>query len=201
MNNKIILAALGGLVVGLLLTLTVIPMTGLHSTMFGGRGAMHQGMGTVMDRHFIEQMIPHHEDAIVMAELALARSKRPEIKTLANAIIESQSKEIKDMQGWYKSWYGTEISKSTTNSGGMMHGGTMSAGGSNTDVALLENAADFDKKFIELMIPHHQMAVMMAQMLQGGTSRPEIEQLTQNIIRSQSSEIKKMQDWYSQWYK
>ena len=51
------------------------------------------------------------------------------------------------------------------------------------------------------MIPHHQLAIMMAQMLQAGTNRPEMLQLAKNIITSQSEEITKMQGWYKNWYK
>ncbi|MBY0472865.1 DUF305 domain-containing protein, partial [Patescibacteria group bacterium] len=64
----------------------------------------------------------------------------------------------------------------------------------------LENASDFDKAFIEEMIPHHQLAIMMAQMLRAGTNRPEMQQLAENIITSQSQEIQEMQSWYKQWY-
>ena len=58
-------------------------------------------MGNI-DKHFIEQMIPHHDGAVAMAKLALEKSNRPEIKTLANAIIEGQTKEIQDMRGYKK---------------------------------------------------------------------------------------------------
>jgi uncharacterized protein (DUF305 family) len=51
------------------------------------------------------------------------------------------------------------------------------------------------------MIPHHQLAIMMANMLQSGTNRPEMQQLAKNIISSQSKEIQQMQAWYTQWYK
>ena len=57
------------------------------------------------------------------------------------------------------------------------------------------------KEFIEQMIPHHQMAIMMAQMLKSGTVRPEMQQLAENIITSQSKEIHDMQGWYRSWYK
>ena len=51
-------------------------------------------MGTQpMDQHFIVMMIPHHEGAIAMADLALTRAKRPEIKELAKSIMASQTLE------------------------------------------------------------------------------------------------------------
>jgi uncharacterized protein (DUF305 family) len=76
--------------------------------------------------------------------------------------------------------------------GGMM--------GDSTDIKTLENAKPFDKEFIEQMIPHHQMAIMMATMLLQGTDRDEMKTLAQAIIDAQSREIDQMRSWYSSWY-
>jgi uncharacterized protein (DUF305 family) len=69
---------------------------------------MSMDLGKADDRfdlRFLEAMIPHHEGALVMANDAIAKSKRPEIKKLAQEILESQNLEIKQMQAWRKSWY------------------------------------------------------------------------------------------------
>ena len=153
-----------------------------------------------IDRHFIEQMIPHHEGAVEMAELALTNSTHAEIRTLATAIIEAQNKEIQDMTAWYQDWFGRSVSKESTMMGGMMSQGGMHMG-STQDVAALKNASDFDKEFIEQMIPHHQMAIMMARMLESGTNRSEMQQLAEDIINSQTKEIQQMQNSYQTWYK
>ena len=52
-------------------------------------------------------MIPHHQGAIAMADLALSRAKRPEIKELAKSIKASQTRENAQMRTWYQQWYGT----------------------------------------------------------------------------------------------
>jgi uncharacterized protein (DUF305 family) len=57
------------------------------------------------DLRFLEAMIPHHEGALVMAKDAIAKSKRPEIKKLAQEILDSQKTEIDQMKQWRKSWY------------------------------------------------------------------------------------------------
>jgi CO/xanthine dehydrogenase Mo-binding subunit len=80
--------------------------------------------------------------------------------------------------------------------GGMMGGGMM--GG--TDLEALEAASDFDREFIEQMIPHHQMGVMMARMVDVRSDRPEIDGLAAAIIKTQSAEIDQMRDWYRAWY-
>jgi len=169
--------------------------------MMNGYGTKNQMMGSI-DKHFIEQMIPHHDGAVAMAKLALIKSKRTEIKTLATAIIEGQTNEIQDMNEWYKNWFGTIAPKGNTTmmGGGIMSSGGMHSGGSD-DMNALQTAADFDKVFIEQMIPHHQMAIMMARMLETGTTRPEMQRLAKNIISSQSKEIQQMQGWYQGWYK
>ena len=59
------------------------------------------------DRAFIDAMIPHHESAIDAARLALQQATRPEIRTLATAIIADQQREIDQMTSWRQSWYGT----------------------------------------------------------------------------------------------
>ncbi len=57
------------------------------------------------DLRFLNAMIPHHEGAVVMAQEALNKSKRPEIKQLAQEIMASQNAEIKQMQQWKQAWY------------------------------------------------------------------------------------------------
>jgi uncharacterized protein (DUF305 family) len=170
-------------------------------------GERRVGMMMDQDRMFIRQMIPHHQDAIDMANLALERAEHPEIRQLAENIIRDQSKEISWMREWYKAWYGTDVPVyqgsmmgGVMNRGGsgsgMMRGGT---GGSMTDLGQLRNATQFDKEFIEQMVPHHQMAIMMAKMTLN-SDHQEMRELGSSIIRSQSAEVDQMQAWYVTWY-
>jgi uncharacterized protein (DUF305 family) len=182
-------------------------------------------MGTQMSQRFIEMMIPHHEGAIAMADLALSKAKRPEIKQLAEAIKKDQTREIQQMRTWYKQWYGKEVPASADmgmmGSGQGMMGsdrqpgqgpgpGTQGNGmmnaemrrdmmGMNMDLEALKSAPDFDREFIRQMIPHHQMAVMMARMVLN-SDRPEIRNLAESIIKSQTAEIAQMRQWYQAWY-
>ncbi len=69
---------------------------------------MQQDLGQAnanFDQRFITAMTPHHKGAIDMAKEALSKSKRPEVKQLAAAIITSQEAEIKQMQQWQRDWY------------------------------------------------------------------------------------------------
>jgi uncharacterized protein (DUF305 family) len=73
--------------------------------------------GDDFDKAFVEMMISHHEGAVDMAELIPARAKHSEIKTLGEAIISAQTKEIAEMKQWQKDWgYSTDESMQ------MMHG-------------------------------------------------------------------------------
>ena len=187
-------------------------------------GNPQQPRSVRVDQHFIEMMIPHHQDAIAMADLAFSRAKRPEVKKIAEAIKKEQTLEIQEMRTWYKQWYAKEVPPhSMTDMGmmgdhhnqgqgtgssmmgqgmmgqgqGMMGQGMMGQGmmSMKTDLDALKKAPDFDKEFVRQMIPHHQMAVMMAQMASERAAHPEIRTLAQSIITSQSAEIAQMQGW------
>jgi len=200
MNNALGIGAIG-IIIGLLLGLYALPqlfpeMMG-YGGMYGGGGAM---AGNI-DRHFIEEMIPHHEGAIAMAELALEKSTRPEILSLAQGIIETQTAEIDQMRAWYQDWFERAAPAYSSGAmGDMGHGVGMQMMGVEGDLGALRAAKDFDSEFIRQMIPHHEMAVMMARMLAAATERSEMKQLADNIITSQSSEIELMQGWGISWY-
>lgn len=205
LNNKLLYAA-GGIILGAaavwIFSNTQINTTGT-SMMGGNLNRSTNLQGTQMDAHFIEQMIPHHEDAITMSKIALLKAQRLEVKTLAQNIIDSQSKEIVQMKEWYKEWFGRELptGSQVMRQHGMMGNSGMHMGvrGDSTDIARLENSENFDTEFVEQMIPHHQMAVMMASMLKNGTQRIEMKKLADNIITSQSNEIELMQGWLKEW--
>lgn len=199
MNNKILIL-IAGIIIGALGILFLKNNSSLLSQSTMMRTSQNS---EVLDAHFIEQMIPHHEDAITMAELADTKAQRPEIKQLAKNIIDSQSKEIDQMRGWYKDWFGKEVpdSDQVMNQHGMMGASSMHMGmmGDTSDTTALEQAEDFDVAFIEHMIPHHQMAVMMASMLKNGTKRPEMKRLAEDIITAQTQEIDQMRLWLKDW--
>jgi uncharacterized protein (DUF305 family) len=144
------------------------------------------------DQRFIVMMIPHHDGAIAMAELALTRAQRPQIRALAQQIKTSQTAENAQMRRWYRQWYSSDVPRWTA--------GGMGMPGMTTSLDMLQTAPDFDRAFIEQMIPHHRMGVMMASHAQWNTQHPELRQLEAGMVRVQSQEIEKMAQWYRQWY-
>jgi len=201
MNKETLISGLIGVIIGGVIILLIAPMWG---GMMGYRNSIMGGnqMIELIDTHFIEQMIPHHEDAIIMAEIALEKAEHQEIKLLSQDIKRTQSEEIEKMKNWYKDWFGKNVPDVFFSTGHSMGSGIMNMGmmGDETDIEQLKTSSIFDKAFIEEMIPHHQMAVMMAQMLERTTKRAEMKQLAKNIIDAQTKEINSMRDWYRQWY-
>jgi len=174
-----------------------------------GAGRMAPGRG---DQQFIVMMIPHHDGAIAMAELALSRARRPEIEALAARIKASQTRENGQMRAWYRQWYDAAVPPWPPATGWGWHGGSrgpMGMGGGmgmgmgmhgGTNLSALSAAEDFDRAFLERMIPHHQMGVMMASMAQSNSQHPELLQLQQAMVRVQGDEIRLMEQWYRAWF-
>jgi len=205
MQTKIIYGVIG-LIVGSMVTwaFAMSAVNNQNTGMMGMMGFRTTSIGrSNTDRHFIEQMIPHHDDAVTMASLALQKAEHQETKVLAQNIIKGQSDEISQMRQWYKDWYGKDVPDAFGAMGHQVGSKTVHMGmmGNTTDTKSLETANPFDKAFLEEMIPHHQMAIMMAQMLKNSSNRPEMQALADNIIRAQTKEIEQMRTWYNQWYK
>lgn len=173
-------------------------MSGMdHGTMStsgapAGGAAAPTAMGRAGDIMFAQMMIPHHQQAVEMADLALTRAQSPRVRQLAEQIKAEQSPEIVTMNGWLTSWGASSSSEATTGMGGMTsQGGRMM---SATDMAALTNAsgASFDKRWLTMMIAHHNGAIAMAQNVLGTTSDPAVKQLANAVISSQTTEIAMM---------
>lgn len=202
-ENRTILFIGVGIIIGILISFALSPVM-RYGGMMSWRtdSTLNQRWESTesIDRHFIEQMIPHHEDAIKMAELALKKAEHPEIKMLAEAIIENQTKENEEMRDWYQNWFTEAVPEAERFFGGGMMTWRGMYNGREGDIETLEKVTDFDKEFIEQMILHHQIALMMVQMIEVGTTRPEMITLAKNITEVQTREIIEMQNWYREWY-
>lgn len=157
--------------------------------------AAEAGMESV-DAAFLDSMVPHHTAAIEMAEVAQQEAERPEIKQLADEIIAAQSSEIDEMNAMHERLVGGPTEGA--DHGGMgMDDSMMGMGG---DADELAGAEPFDREFIDMMIPHHQGAIMMARMQLAKGEDPEVDELARSIIEAQSMEIEQMNEWREQWY-
>lgn len=131
------------------------------------------------DLMFVMMMIPHHEDAIEMSDLLLAKDGIPaDVRAMAEQIKAAQQPEIELMQSWLDDW-------GVGNMDGMGHG--MSAGDLDAlEDASGEAAADL---FLEQMIEHHEGAIIMAQQAIDYGRNPDVRALCESIIASQTAEI------------
>lgn len=194
-------------------------MTGGSGGMMGTPGAAGMaGMMEQFDLMFIDLMIPHHESAVAMAQVALQRAERPEIKQLAEDIIKSQSAEIDQMRQWRDAWYPNAPAMPMDQMMDMMAGmmdqmpGMMATPGPSgmgagmmmnmgqEIAALCATTKDFDLAFIDAMITHHESAILMAQVAEQRAAHPELKQLAQAIVAAQQREIDQMRQWRAAWY-
>lgn len=144
------------------------------------------------DIEFVEAMIPHHEGAITMAEMAADRAVAPEVKDLASRIAAAQGPEIETMQGWLEEW---GVNSSAEDDGAGMDHGDMSGDMGDGEMAELEAAQGeaFDEMFLTMMIEHHQGAVDMANSeIDDGLNADAIA-MARDIIAAQEAEIEEMQ--------
>ena len=138
---------------------------------------------------FLEDMIDHHFMAVQMAQLCLQKAVHPELRTLCQNIISSQSAQIQQMQTWLQQWYGISYQP------------RMKPG----DMRMMERMASlsseqFEIEFMQMMIKHHQGAIREGEQCLRRAYHPELRSLCQNIISAQSAEIQQMEAWLCQWY-
>ena len=150
------------------------------------------------DVGFAQGMIPHHAQAVEMADLALEKSTNADVLALAKQIKASQNPEIQTMSGWLQSW-GQKVPSTDsmsggghdmTDMGGMMMGGMMT----EADMEKLESSSGtaFDRLWMELMIQHHEGAVRMSEDELKDGKNLDVKALAQTIVTSQQAEISTM---------
>lgn len=159
------------------------------------------------DVAFASDMIPHHAQALEMAQMVEGKDVSPEVQELAAEIEAAQDPEIEQMTSWLDQW-GEEVPDPSM--GGMDHSGMdmgssdegMNMSGMMTaeDMAALE-AADgqqFEKMWLSMMIAHHQGAIEMAQTEQAEGEYDPAVQLAGEIVSAQAEEVERMQSLLDQ---
>jgi uncharacterized protein (DUF305 family) len=162
-----------------------------HSNMMGGMH--HSSAGKFLsasDAMFLQMMIPHHEQAIVMSDLALKISKNKELLSLAAQIKAAQDPEITQMKKWLADdGLSEDPGHSMDGMGGMLSDDELVALGNST-------GSEFDRKFLAGMIEHHLGAVEMVKML-NRTQVTELKIFGEQIVKTQTSEIELMRSLLS----
>lgn len=202
-------------ITGLVLILTALALQTAGPWMFpnafmGGRSNPIMGTGMMgssassdsnqpFDQRFLDNMILHHQGAVMSTQMMIANSARPELRDLAQRIITGQQREIDQMRQWRQSWYGAP---SVSDTQARMMDQMMGDGMMNQEQMrqMMGANADFDQMFLQMMIPHHEAAVAMAEQALMQAEHPELKTLAQTIITTQRAEITEMRGYLRDWY-
>lgn len=142
-------------------------------------------VGNGTDRAFVADMIPHHESAVEMAEIAEKRGQSAFVTELAGDIISSQKSEITKMKA-----IAAQLDSAGVKAKSL--GVPEHEMGMDMDMNELKTAKPFDRAFIDMMVPHHQGAIRMARVeLAKGQSKDAMT-LAKQIIAAQTREINAM---------
>jgi uncharacterized protein (DUF305 family) len=166
-----------------------------HGSMGSGDMARQMVMenGRYSDKRFIDAMVPHHQGAIEMAEVALKKAEHQQIRDLAEDIITAQEAEIEELKKIKQREFGTsevptELSDKEMEMMGMM------------DPQQLAKQQPFDRAFIDAIIPHHRSAIAMAEVVLEESENEQIRGIARDIVDAQRREIEQMKQWRQQWY-
>lgn len=157
------------------------------------------GEATAADISFAQLMIPHHQQALEMAEMALVQAQSPEVLELAQQIQAAQDPEIQMMSGWLDAW-GAPMKMGDDHGSHDMGGMSMEGMMSDDDMQALMDAdgADFDRMWLEMMIAHHEGAITMAEQVKAESSNTDVTTLADAVISGQTAEIATMQQLLAQ---
>ncbi|WP_030528808.1 DUF305 domain-containing protein [Phycicoccus jejuensis] len=187
---------------GAVLALALAGCSGDHDATAGSpmhQGSMHPTSGTTSmadpsadhdqaDVMFSMMMVPHHEQALEMAELVPSRSDDPALRDLAQRIEQEQQPEIDRMRGWLYSWG----AGSASGMGSMGHSMTgMMSESDMAELASLKGAA-FDRRWLTMMVEHHEGAIEMAQDVLRSGRHTGTRDLAGAVIETQQREIDEM---------
>ena len=145
------------------------------------------------DVMFAQMMIPHHQQAVEMSEMLLAKDEIPaEVAEFAQKVIDAQGPEIERMNAMLTAWGQDPVD--TDGMEGMDHGG-MSGMMSEEDMAALEQAQGTEaaRLYLEQMTAHHQGAIEMAQDEVEGGQTPQAVALAEKVVADQQAEITEME--------
>ncbi|MFF7278387.1 DUF305 domain-containing protein [Streptomyces griseorubiginosus] len=178
--------------------LTAVSVTVLFTlAACGGGGDSGSDSGTAashnaQDVSFAQGMIPHHRQAVEMAELAAGRASSSEVKDLATRVEKAQGPEITTMTGWLKSW-DEKVPEAMSGMDHSAHSG-MAGMMDDADMGKLEKASgkDFDSMFLTMMVEHHEGAVEMATTEKAKGEYKDATDMAGDIITAQNAEISEM---------
>ena len=186
-NNSVFKPVIAGLVA----LIMVIALAGCSKD--ASMGMDHEGHSSMAsgdlssdDIMFLQMMIPHHQQAIDISDLALTKSSDSELLALAKDIRDGQGAEIVKMKAWLD---GANAGMDPGHSMGHDMGGMLG----DSELAALKAATgkSFDLLWLKGMTGHHDGAIDMAAMIENAENA-EIKSFGQAIVTTQSAQNKQM---------
>ncbi len=176
----------------------------------GGTGMGRFTRDAPFDAQFLDQMIVHHQGAIMSTQAMIADSTRPELRALAGDIITSQRAQLKQMKTWRAQWYpelaptfamggglmsGSMMGDRSADGGGMMSGSMMGNGATGMMGGSMMGGPGTDRMYLQMMIAHHQLAVDMAEQARTQATHPGLRDLAAAIATEQAAQITQMRGY------
>lgn len=190
----------------LAILLSLLPVSPVVSQQ-GGNDPAPDPRVAKLEVAFMQGMIPHHRSAVAMAEMAVMKASRPELREAAQRMIDEQQVEIDQMTAYLRDWYGVEPPEGTAMPQEAMAGFDMPVlmglvPPMEERMMALESktGADFDVEFMSAMAEHHSQAVIMAGAVLAAGHHEDLYTLAENVVISQGLEIRQMDEWLDQWY-
>jgi uncharacterized protein (DUF305 family) len=161
------------------------------------------------DVDFAQDMIPHHQQALIMSDMALQAASTDELQALAQRIKDAQSPEIEQMTGWLDDW--GQVVPDLEALGHMMMGhGDDDASNDMPGMMTVQQMRQmnqlmvggglaFDQMWVQMMIVHHEGAIEMAQTQQAEGQSPDAIALAVAIEEAQTAEIAEMEQMLDDW--
>lgn len=152
--------------------------------------AMNSGSQQMNERQFLSDVIAHHEGAIAMAYVALTNSSRPEIKDFANTIITMEKRNIDTTYMWRRDWYGDS--------------NHIFIDAIDPKITMIKDLGgkdeNFDSRFLQAMIAHHEGAIKMLGEMLVPSTRGELRDMATTAIAGLSQDVVIMKQWLKEWY-
>jgi uncharacterized protein (DUF305 family) len=196
-----------------ILIVAALVVTGALAQHPAGHGDMNkkpQGAKTAdapYDLHYIDMMIEHHRMGIDMAKMARNKAFHAELKDLATKMVEDQQKDMDQLQKWRDEWYAGKPKSEHMNMPGMSKSdhakmkGMSSMNMQKMDMGKLEAASgnQFDLMFIDMIVPHHQMAIDMSQDAVKKAQQAPLKTFARTTVDKQQKEKAQLTKWRAAW--
>lgn len=167
------------------------------------------GAAVSFDQQYIDLMAPLGQASLEMANIARTRAQKPEVQQLAREIAAGQEADVKQLQNWRKSWFGSDQTPPT--SAVPLPGGvplpdlaadpaTGTADLTRGVESLRATSEPFDRAFLDQMIRQHESALAVSKVVPDRAQHPELPRFAGDIVATQGRQLEQMRAWRQSWF-